>query len=55
MENNKDFAAINVFKKLDLQSKGNINSLDLVEFFRVNDKVLPEADAFLLINANDSD
>jgi Ca2+-binding EF-hand superfamily protein len=45
---------LNAFKRIDFQSKGYINSLDLVTLFRSNNKVIPEADTYMLINAFDS-
>ena len=52
---NKDFCAINAFKRIDRTGKGWINSLDLVEFFHSSSKVIPETDTYMLINAFDSD
>jgi Ca2+-binding EF-hand superfamily protein len=52
--NKKSFCPLNAFKRIDRQGKGNINSLDLVSFFRDNNKVIPEADTYMLITAFDS-
>lgn len=42
------------FKRIDAEGKGGINSLDLVQLFRENNKVIPEADTYMLINCFDS-
>ena len=52
--NTKDFCSIVAFNRIDSQQKGFINSLDLVQFFRDNSKIIPEADTYMLINAFDS-
>ena len=52
--NKKLFCPLNIFKRIDVQGKGFLNSLDLVAFFRENSKVIPEADTYMLINAFDS-
>ena len=52
--NSDEFCPLNAFKRIDRQGKGYINSLDLVQFFRDNSKVIPEADCFMLISAFDS-
>lgn len=48
------FCPLNAFKRIDFAGKGFINSLDLVNLFRQNNKVLPEGDAYMLISAFDS-
>ena len=53
-EHHKDFCPITAFKRIDNHGRGSINSLDLVQFFRDNSKVIPEADTYMLINAFDS-
>ena len=53
-EHHKDFCPITAFKRVDREGKGFINSLDLVQFFRDNNKIIPEADTYMLINAFDS-
>lgn len=50
----KSFCPLNVFKRIDRDGKGFINSLDLVVFFRDNGKVIPEADTFMLVGAFDT-
>jgi len=45
---------LNAFKRIDRLAKGSINSLDLVNYFRDNNKVIPETDTYMLINAFDS-
>jgi len=52
--NKKDFCPLNAFKRIDSEGKGFINSLDLVTMFRQNNKVIPEADTYMLINAFDT-
>lgn len=52
--NKKEFSPIIAFNRIDSQQKGHINSLDLVQFFRDNSKIIPEADTYMLINAFDS-
>ena len=53
-EHNKDFSPINAFNRIDTQANQSINSLDLVQLFRDNSKVIPEADTYMLITAFDS-
>ena len=53
-EHNKDFCALNAFKRIDGDGKGWINSLDLVQLFQENGKVIPEMDTYMLVNAFDS-
>ena len=53
-EHNKDFCPINCFNRIDQENNGTINSLDLVQLFRDNSKIIPEADTYMLINAFDS-
>lgn len=53
-EHCKDFCALNAFKRIDSDGKGFINSLDLVQLFHENGKVIPEMDTYMLINAFDS-
>jgi len=53
-EHHKDFCPITAFKRVDTQGKGYLNSLDLVQFFRENSKVIPEGDTYMLIGAFDS-
>jgi len=50
----KDFCALNAYKRIDKDSKGGINSLDLVELFHENGKVIPESDTFMLVKTFDS-
>ena len=50
----KDFCSIVAYKRIDRGGKGFLNSLDLVEFFIDNGKIIPEADTYMLINAFDS-
>lgn len=52
--NPKEFCPLNAFKRIDTEGNGFINSLDLVSFFRDNNKIIPEADTYMLINAFDS-
>jgi len=52
--NKKEFCPLNAFKRIDFAGKGYINSLDLVTLFRENNKVIPEADTYMLITAFDS-
>ena len=49
-----DYCALNAFKRIDKHAKGYINSMDLVELFHDNSKVIPETDTYMLINAFDS-
>ena len=51
----KDFCVINAFKRIDVSNKGYINSMDLVQYFRDQSKIIPEADTYMLISAFDSD
>ena len=50
---NNNFCTINAYKRLDQSGKGYINSLDLVQFFKDNSKVIPEADTYMLLNQYD--
>ncbi len=52
--NKKDFCPIVAFNRIDFDGKGHLNSMDLVQFFRDNSKLIPETDTYMLINAFDS-
>ena len=52
---NKDFCVINAFKRIDVANRGSINSMDMVQFFRDQTKVITEAETYMLISAFDSD
>jgi Ca2+-binding EF-hand superfamily protein len=48
------FLALNVFQRIDRDRRMQIDSLDLVVFFRDNYLVVSEADCFMLVNSVDS-
>lgn len=48
------FLALNVFQRIDLNRRMQIDSLDLVVFFRDNQLVVSEADCYMLVKQMDS-
>ena len=46
--------ALNAFMRIDRQQRGQIDSLDLVCFFRDNKLVVSEADCYMLVKQFDS-
>ena len=48
------FVALNAFQRMDRGRKMQINTLDLVSFFRDNKLVVSEADCYMLVKQFDS-
>jgi Ca2+-binding EF-hand superfamily protein len=50
----KSFLPVNVFQRIDVRRRMQIDTLDLVAFFRENYIVVSEADCYMLVKQMDS-
>ena len=50
----KDFVLLNIFRRIDINDKDYITSLDIVAFFKDNGVIISEQDSYILIAMFDS-